>query len=576
MFTMTIARKILGIALMLIVLMAGTSLVSTFLVIRTGERLDDIVENYIPAYGDLARTNIRSLERALALRTMIIEKLLKNADTTIYDAANARFEGAGKAAEKEAASSRALINGLLDRGVSKEDVAKLARIDIRIQVAMDKTRSQLSEEIGRLQLALDTDNPIAFQEGLARVRKGRAELNEQLESIRSDMLALLVNHAEGIKQDLRNIMIVSFALTFLAAAIGVTFSILVSGKLTQPVRRLLESARSVAAGRLDHPLVVESQDEIGRLTVEFNHMVDQLREKESLRETFGKYVDPRIVEGLMNRPDLAREGQRRVMTVMFCDVKGFTHASEQLTPNGLVKIMNRYFSVMSEAIRQQGGVIDKYIGDAIMAYWGAPFVIEADQTRLATLAALEMRKQLDPMRAGFPELIGLRELPMAFDIRIGIATGEALVGSIGSDIMMNYTVMGDTVNLASRLEGVNKAYGSDILISEATVVGAKGAIEVREIDSVVVLGQTKPQSIFEPMAETGQLSLQQAELRGLYSQGLAAYRARHWQEALSLFAQALSVTPHDGPSIAMTERINKLLMTPLKDDWDGAWHFDHK
>ncbi len=323
MFTMTIARKILGIALMLIVLMAGTSLVSTFLVIRTGERLDDIVENYIPAYGDLARTNIRSLERALALRTMIIEKLLKNADTTIYDAANARFEGAGKAAEKEAASSRALINGLLDRGVSKEDVAKLARIDIRIQVAMDKTRSQLNEEIGRLQLALDTDNPIAFQEGLARVRKGRAELNEQLESIRSDMLALLVNHAEGIKQDLRNIMIVSFALTFLAAAIGVTFSILVSGKLTQ-------------------------------------------------------------------------------------------------------------------------------------------------------------------------------------------------------------------------------------------------------------LGQTKPQSIFEPMAETGQLSLQQAELRGLYSQGLAAYRARHWQEALSLFAQALSVTPHDGPSIAMTERINKLLMTPLKDDWDGAWHFDHK
>lgn len=164
MFTMTIARKILGIALMLIVLMAGTSLVSTFLVIRTGERLDDIVENYIPAYGDLARTNIRSLERELALRTMIIEKLLKNADTTIYDAANARFEGAGKAAEKEAASSRALINGLLDRGVSKEDVAKLARIDIRIQVAMDKTRNQLNEEIGRLQLALDTDNPIAFQE----------------------------------------------------------------------------------------------------------------------------------------------------------------------------------------------------------------------------------------------------------------------------------------------------------------------------------------------------------------------------------------------------------------------------
>ena len=187
-----------------------------------------------------------------------------------------------------------------------------------------------------------------------------------------------------------------------------------------------------------------------------------------------------------------------------------------------------------------------------------------------------MRKQLDPMREGFPELIGLRTLPIAFDIRIGIATGEALVGSIGSDIMMNYTVMGDTVNLASRLEGVNKAYGSHILISESTVAGAKDAVEVREIDSVVVLGQTRPQSIFEPMAETGQLSAQQAELRALYTAGLAAYRARQWQEALRLFAQALVVMPDDGPSMSMTERINQLLITPLKDDWDGAWHFDHK
>ena len=135
---------------------------------------------------------------------------------------------------------------------------------------------------------------------------------------------------------------------------------------------------------------VTSKDEIGHLTTAFNQMVEQLRLKERMRETFGKYVDPRIVEGLIDRPLLAAEGQRRVMTVLFCDVKGFTSTSEGMTPQGLVKVMNRYFSTMSAPIRDHEGIIDKYIGDAIMAYWGPPFTDDAAQARLASLAALDM------------------------------------------------------------------------------------------------------------------------------------------------------------------------------------------
>ena len=142
---------------------------------------------------------------------------------------------------------------------------------------------------------------------------------------------------------------------------------------------------------------VTSQDEIGHLTTAFNRMVEQLRHKERMRETFGKYVDPRVVEGLIDRPTLAAEGQRRVMTVLFCDVKGFTSASEGMTPQGLVKVMNRYFSVMSAPIRDHRGVIDKYIGDAIMAYWGPPFTENADQARLASLAALDMLERVAPV-----------------------------------------------------------------------------------------------------------------------------------------------------------------------------------
>jgi adenylate cyclase len=305
-------------------------------------------------------------------------------------------------------------------------------------------------------------------------------------------------------------------------------------------------------------------------------MVEQLRHKERIRETFGKYIDPRVVDGLIDRPSLAAEGQRRVMTVMFCDVKGFSSASEGMTAQGLVKIMNSYFSTMSIPIRKHGGIIDKYIGDAIMAYWGPPFTESIDQMRLASLAAVDMVEQIAPLRAEFPELLGLRSVPISFDLRIGIATGEALVGSIGSDLMMSYTVMGETVNFASRLEGANKAYGTRILISDETAAAVSDAIEAREIDRVIMQGQTRPQVIFEIMGRKGELTPAQIELRSRYAEGLSAYRNRGWEPARKAFAAALEAVPNDGPSMALMERVDRFAANPPGEDWDKAWRLDQK
>ena len=305
-------------------------------------------------------------------------------------------------------------------------------------------------------------------------------------------------------------------------------------------------------------------------------MVEQLRVKERIRETFGRYVDPRIVEGLISGAALATEGQRRVMTVLFCDVKGFVGVSEEMTPQGLVKVMNGYFSTMSAPIHQHGGIIDKYIGDAIMAYWGPPFTADADQARFAGLAALDMLDRVAPFRDELPNLLGLKNVPISFDIRIGIATGEVLVGSIGSEVMMNYTVMGDAVNLASRLEGANKLYGGRILASEPTVAAAGAAIETREIDRVVLVGQSHPQPIYEIMSRGGALTPKQTELRARYAEGLAAYRDRRWEEARKAFAAALEAEPGDGPSLTMLKRIDVFVAAPPADDWDGAWHLEQK
>ena len=574
MISLSIRRKIMGIAIGLIVLMALTAFLSLASAIRVGKQQDELTQSYIPAYGNLARANLRSVERALELRRVVIAKLQSPSNDVA--ALRANFDAKGQEFESEIQSARRLINELIEKNTTTLETRSLVRLQTRLDAAVDDSRRHLNDEIARLLKLLEEGNTTAIDESLTRVDAFRDELNGKLDAIRADMLALLRADADLTTQKQRRVTLIAAFLTLLAAVLGLVFSLLVSAGVTRPVRRLLEGARAVEAGNLDERVPITSKDEIGHLTTAFNQMVEQLRLKERIRETFGKYIDPRIVEGLIDRPMLAAEGERRVMTVLFCDLRGFTGTSEGMTPQGLVKVMNRYFSTMSAPIRDHEGIIDKYIGDAIMAYWGPPFTDDAAQARLASFAALRMLELVPQLRTELPELLGVRNLPTAFDLRIGIATGDVLVGSIGSEWMMNYTVMGDTVNLASRLEGANKEYGGRILVSEATLAAASDAVEAREIDRVAVLGQNRPQAVFEIMARKGELSTAQFELRDHFTEGLACYRRRQWREARSAFEAALAVVPNDGPSITFIKRLDRLILHPPGEDWDGAWRLEQK
>jgi class 3 adenylate cyclase len=566
MFRKSIKQKIVGIAAGLIILAVITSILSMVMAARVGHLLDELTYRYVPAYGALARANILSLERGLALRQMIIAKTQTPPDEAGYATHLKTLQSLEGEVAQEAQKAREQIAAIIEDTSTPSDNAALGRLDDRIDTAINDLRHRLTEQNALLVQQLDARNFDEARRTLAHADMLREEFNHKFDGIRADMLKQVQASAAVVIREQRQTIWISAIVTGIAAVLGFVFAMMVGSGITQPVLRLLEGTREVEAGRLDQSITVTTRDEIGQLSAAFNRMIERLRQNQRIRETFGRYIDPRVAEGLLDQSvTAATEGQRRVMTVMFCDMKGFTTLSEGVTPRGLVQIMNLYLSTMSEPIHAHRGVIDKYIGDAIMAYWGPPFIEEAEQAHFACLAAIDMIGRVETLCRELPERLGVRTIPADCDIRIGIATGDTLVGSIGSEFMMSFTVMGDTVNLASRLEGVNKVYGSRCLIAEATAKMGAADLEIREIDRLVVVGQSQPQTVYEIMGRKGELDAAQAALRTRYAEGLAAYRARRFE-----------AVPGDGPATAFMARLDGFAQTPPGEEWDGSWHLEHK
>ncbi len=286
------------------------------------------------------------------------------------------------------------------------------------------------------------------------------------------------------------------------------------------------------------------------------------RERRFLRSAFARYVSPEVVEQLVRHPgQLALGGETRELTVMFADVAGFTSLSEGRAPREIVELMNECFTALTEVIQGHGGTVDKFIGDAVMAFWNAP-VEQLDHAARACRATVDLLAALDRLNVGW----AARGLP-AISMRVGLATGPALVGNVGSTTKFNYTVMGDTVNLASRLEGAAKVYATLSLLADSTVTAAAGAVALRELDRLTVKGRSEPVGVYEVVA--GAPTPARAEVLQRYAVGLGAYRARRFDEAREHFAAALKADPDDGPSREMLPRCDDYIVTPPPADWRG-------
>jgi len=364
------------------------------------------------------------------------------------------------------------------------------------------------------------------------------------------------------------------AFIFLVASIlGLFVFLLITGRLQKAFRRLNSAFHETADGKYSDPLPVTSTDEIGELTTSFNTMVDQLKSKEKLREAFGQFLDPRIVANVVN-PDtgeLRQSADRRKATIFFSDIQGFSGIGEQLTAGNVVGLLNHYFSAATSGIRKHHGIVDKFIGDGVMAFWTTPFSEGEDHARDACFACLEMRHTFAEIEKNISQITGLRRNIPKFHVRMALATGDTLIGTIGSATTKSFTVIGDTVNIASRLEAVNKVYGTDLIINEDCYRLAELEIEAREIDFVTVYGKTEPVRIYELLSKMGQLDPKTAELRDAFDIALRHYREQKWSEAEKAFQKCLNIKTHDGPSLEFLSRIGAFTRTPPPKDWNGVW-----
>ena len=300
----------------------------------------------------------------------------------------------------------------------------------------------------------------------------------------------------------------------------------------------------------------------------FNYFFEY-RKKQFIHNAFSRYVSPVVVNQLLRRPDrLSLSGEEKNLTILFSDIRDFTTISENMSPKQLGVFMNSYLTAMSDIIMEHGGMVDKYIGDAIVAIWGAPLP-DDHHVRNAVRASVAMTKTLsmlkdDWRKQGFPII----------DIGIGINTGITSVGNFGSERRFEYTVLGDNVNLASRLEGLNKAYGTNVIISQFTKEALNNEFFCRPLDRVRVKGKTVPIEIYEPLAEgTPDAALKQ-EVK-LFEQGISAYRDQCFEQAYPIMEELHNMKPHRLYRLYL-ERIETFLENPPPEDWDGTYTFTSK
>ncbi len=565
-----ISLKIFSITLALLALMVVVTWLSVLNFRNLNNQVRALSDWYLPLEQQVASVEILIRQQMVHMERVLAGMDAPDPDPEYLARESGSFDMRGVNADQIVDSSLRMLQEAEAQRDIQLDRATLAVLGRQLP-AIQTARQHFHMTFRLFQIEAEEGNPRSQQRVRETLLREKDTVDIEIGKTLDLLNKLTQDTATRAKKEEARATQLNWIVTAIATALGLIFAAFVTRSLVDPVKRLLGGTRAVEAGDLGVEIQVRTHDELATLASSFNHMVVGLREKERIRETFGQYVDPRIVRNLLENRIAADRGERQVMTVFFSDLEGFTRLCEGLTPDAAVRFLNRYFTMMAEVVRDRQGIVDKYIGDSVMAFWGPPFTDPADHARLGCLAALGQMRKMEAFRAALPELFGVLHGLPEVNVRMGLASGDVTVGNIGSETSRGYTVIGDTVNLASRLEQANKFYGTRILVSEGTRTLAGEGFAFREIDSLRVAGKLEPVKVYELIGLADEISDSIRHAVQAYESGLAHYRAQDWDGAEAAFRDCLANAPGDKPSQVMLGRIAVFRQTPPESGWDGVW-----
>lgn len=349
----------------------------------------------------------------------------------------------------------------------------------------------------------------------------------------------------------------------LFASLGICFAIALF--ISRPIESFSQDAKNMGE------LILENRAPTKSFIREIRHLEKSMNEMHMGLKSFSKYVPADLVKQLLISGIEAKPGGRKTeITILFADLEGFTTLSEKLPPEQLVRIICQYLNLGTQAVISENGTVDKYIGDAVMAFWNAPIAVENHEIS-ACRAALKLKTSVFEYFKQEKDMAG-----NSTKVRVGIHRGTAIVGNFGSKSRLNYTALGDNVNLASRLEGIGKFYGTSILITRQVHLATKNLFVVRSVDLVAVKGKDQGVYIIELLAEKETATPELQELVRLTSMAWALYRSREFQAAYSAYQDLSKAFPDDKLALVMAERCNRLAANPPPDSWNGVYHAETK
>ena len=542
------------------------------------------------------------LKIVLIVLPLIITTLLLTGASSFFSATNAitgiakEFLGFKAAEFQKYAESQWLL--LVENNMT-ERPSMVAATQAAIESYADSIVRSATEVI----FALDGQLEVAMQTAELTVEEGEREALQQIvESRTTDLITPRISGVERVAKgfyfepfdwyilvseqrdtfysQINQITQRTGIILVLAIILGGIMVLVFAGYLTNPLTRVAQAMEKIiSTNDLSNRVQVEYNDETGKLAHTFNMMVGALetaynqikrfafkaalaqKREHKIRNIFQKYVPADVIDEFFTNPEKMLIGENRVISILFSDIRSFTSISEKMMPDDLVNSLNRYFTVMVDIIMARHGIVDKYIGDAIMAFFGAP-VRHKDDALQSVLAGIEMSEALGQFNAQQREL-GKPE----FRIGVGINYGVVTVGNIGTEKKMDYTIIGDMVNLASRMEGLTKKYHQPLLISESLHQKVKDEVDCRLIDTVAVKGKTKGVRIYTVKKR---LSEEEKKAWTLHNTAMESYYRRDFDEAIGYFQNVQKIFPDDYASQLIIDRCRQFKVTPPPENWDGV------